>query len=290
MLIERAIEKLKHAGGVPEAPSVQRARRARAGGEKRGVTALVPEDRPEPKVAFPELELDPATLRANRILDPASSLGRDAAGVSAFRMMRSRMLHKMRTAGWTTLAITSPGPGEGKTLVSINLALSMAREGASDVFLLDFDMRNPSVCRTLGIAPRAEIVDYFRGAAPVEELFSSIGNDGLAVAGGQISSNSASEYVASGRFEQLVDYIKSVAFNPVIVIDLPPILVSDEAVVLGPRVDAMALVVAEGRTSREGLTRTRQLLHGQSFAGVILNRSSDALGTGDYYGYYGAAK
>ena len=161
----------------------------------------------------------------------------------------------------------------------------MAREGTSDVFLLDLDMRNPSVCRNLGVSPRAEIVDYFMGSTPPAELFFSVGSDGLLVAGGQTNTEAASELVASGKFEALIEYIRSVAFNPVIIIDLPPILVSDEAIVLAPRVDATALIVAEGRTHRDGLLRARQLLDDNTFAGLILNRSSESLGATEYYGY-----
>ena len=284
MLIERAIEKLKKTGGMPD-PSPALRDKARDAVSRRRGAAPKPAIRPQRTLDFPKIPLDPAMLAANRIVDPASTLKRDAAAQSSFRMLRSRMLNKMRTAGWSSLAITSPGAGEGKTLVATNLALSMAREGSSDVFLLDLDMRNPSICRSLGVSPRAEIVDFFQGSTTPESLFFSVGSDGLLVAGGQASTDAASELIASAQFEALIDYIKGFAFNPIIIIDLPPVLVSDEAIVLAPRVDATALIVAEGRTHRDGLVKAKQLLAENAFAGVILNRSTEPLGATEYYGY-----
>lgn len=289
MVIERAIEKLKKTGGLPDQDSRLRARAREAiSPSARGSAAIPP---PAQRLSFPSVALDSALLERNRIIDPSPTAPRTQPGQAAFRILRSRMLNKVRSEGWRTLAVTSPGPGEGKTLVSINLALSMSREGASDVFLLDLDMRNPSVCRYLGIEPRREIAEYFQGTVEPQDLFFSAGSERLSIAGGTMSTDMASEFVASHKFEDLIAYIQSVAYNPVVLIDLPPMLASDEAIVLAPRVDALTLVIAEGRTDRDGLERTRQMLEGHTLAGIVLNRSSDRLSGSDYYGYgYGSAQ
>lgn len=288
MVIERAIEKLKNSGGLPD-PDVRLRARARDAVARPGKGPALPPP-PAQRLAFPSVALDPGLLERNRIIDPSPTAPRAQPGQASFRILRSRMLNRIRAEGWKTVAITSPGPGEGKTLVSINLALSMSREGASDVFLLDLDMRNPSVCRYLGISPRREIADYFQGSCTPEEMFFSAGSERLSIAGGTISTDLASEYVASQKFEELLAYIQGVAYNPVILIDLPPMLASDEAIVLAPRVDALTLVIAEGRTDRDGLERTRQMLEGHNLAGIVLNRSSDRLSGNDYYGYgYGGS-
>ena len=289
MVIERAIEKLKKTGGLPDQDTRLRARAREAiSPSARGRAATPP---PAQRLSFPSVALDSALLERNRIIDPSPTAPRTQPGQAAFRILRSRMLNKVRSEGWRTLAVTSPGPGEGKTLVSINLALSMSREGASDVFLLDLDMRNPSVCRYLGVEPRREIAEYFQGTVEPQDLFFSAGSERLSIAGGTMSTDMASEFVASHKFEDLIAYIQSVAYNPVVLIDLPPMLASDEAIVLAPRVDALTLVIAEGRTDRDGLERTRQMLEGHTLAGIVLNRSSDRLSGSDYYGYgYGSAQ
>jgi succinoglycan biosynthesis transport protein ExoP len=71
-----------------------------------------------------------------------------------------------------------------------------------------------------------------------------------------------------------------------VLIDLPPLLVTDEALLVAPRVDATGLVVAQGRTRRESLSRARQLLNEFTFAGVILNCSTETVETDGYYGYH----
>jgi Mrp family chromosome partitioning ATPase len=113
----------------------------------------------------------------------------------------------------------------------------------------------------------------------------SVGLSNLAIAASVTPSDQASELIATGRLEELIGYIKSISASPVVLIDLPPILVTDEALLVAPRVDATLLVVAEGRTRRDSLARAKQLLAEYTVAGVILNRSSENFGTDAYYGY-----
>jgi protein-tyrosine kinase len=277
MVIERALEKLRETSAAKTGTrSVEAARRKSVARPEARSTAirLLP-------VVTPDLE----AAEARRVLLPDAHGSRDDRTAAAFRLVRTRLLNAMRNEGWTTLAITSPGPGEGKSLITLNLALSIARERLSDVFLLDLDLRNPSVCGYLGVSPPQELVSYFGGdGTPAGALF-TIGIDGLAIAGSTLPTEQASELLASGRLEEMLVYIRSMAASPIILLDLPPLLVTDEALLVAPRVDAVALVVAEGRTRRDTLVRAKQLLSEFTMAGVILNRSSERHGADKYYGY-----
>lgn len=290
MVIERALEKLKQSQAqkpgqayAPVAPaSVLPRRRTR---DRADVT--VPS-----KLAFQQLQVDRALAEKNRIALPDTRLATNAHVGASYRMVRTRLLHTMATNNWTTLAITSPEAGEGKSLTAINLALNIARDRTTSVFLLDLDMRNPSICRYLGVQPPQELIAFFAGQASAEGMFFSIGPENLAIAGSTSTSGFASELVAGRRLEDLIDYIKSVAVNPIVLIDLPPVLLTDEALLVAPRVDATLLVVSEGKTRRDSLVRANTLLADFTSIGVILNRSSENLGTGGYdYGYgYGQRK
>jgi len=216
---------------------------------------------------------------------PGLQSDKAAPAGAAYRMLRTRLLQKLRKNRWTTLAITSPGAGEGKSVTTLNLALNLAREKATDVFVLDLDLRNPSLCKFLGVMPPRELVDYFAGNEAPQDCLFSIGLDNLAIAGSTMPSNQASELIATGRLEEMIAYITSISAAPIILVDLPPLLVTDEALLVAPRVDATALVVAEGRTRRDSLARAKQLLADYTFAGVILNRSSESFGADSYYGY-----
>jgi len=168
-------------------------------------------------------------------------------------------------------------------VTSLNLAISLAREGNQDVFLLDCDMRSPSICRYLGVQPPAEMVHYFRGEVGARDLFFRVGEERLAIAGGTVATDAASELLAMGRFEALLEEIRSVADNPLVLVDLPPVISTDDALVVAPRIDALVLVAAEGLTRRDQLDRTMGLIAEYPVAGVVLNRSADAMGT-EYYG------
>jgi protein-tyrosine kinase len=283
MVIERALEKMKQEGGtLVGAPAPPRSASMLAASRRASAAQHSLETAPRP--TFPVLEVDGQITQANRVLVPGTPLEQSSGVAAAYRMIRTRLLQRMRTNNWSTLAITSPGAGEGKSITALNLALNVARERTCDVFLIDLDMRNPSICRYLGLQPRVELIDYFGAQGAPADVFFSIGPTNLAIAGSTAGTDAASELLASGRFEQLISYVASISHNPLVLIDLPPVLVTDEALLIAPRVDATLLVVAEGRTRRDSLTRARTVLADFNMVGVLLNRSSDNLGIDSYYG------
>jgi capsular exopolysaccharide synthesis family protein len=308
MVIERALEKLKQANAAEAAQRERAAERRVAeplveqrppvSRQERAITEPLTERRatrapapPAPAVLTPppqfaQLQCSRDLAVQHRILLPGTQLAADGRIGAAYRIIRTRLSNLLQTNSWSSLAITSPEAGEGKSVTSINLALSFARDGSKNVFLIDLDMRNPTVCRYLGVQPPCSVLDYFSGKTEPQDVFFSIGADNLAIAGNLVSSDVASELLAGDRLERLFAYIKSISPNPLIILDLPPTLVTDEALMLAPRVDATVLVVADGETRRDSLVKARTLLGEFSFAGVILNKSTEAPGkTGYYYGY-----
>jgi protein-tyrosine kinase len=291
MVIERALEKMKQA----QAASAAGATKVERSAPHRSSEAYVA-DRPAraaveapilPRPVYTELVCDGHLAIQNRILLPGTPLAADGGVTAAYRMIRARLQNQISTNSWRTLAITSPEPGEGKSVTALNLALSFSRDESKSVFLIDLDMRNPTVCKYLGVRPEHTLVDYFSGNCPPQNVFFSIGTGNLAVAGNTETSDLASELLAGERLEHLFGYITSVAPNALVLIDLPPILITDEALMIAPRVDATILVVADGQTRRDSLLRARQMLADFSFAGVILNKSSESAGNAGYYYGYG---
>jgi Mrp family chromosome partitioning ATPase len=235
---------------------------------------------------FPHIAYDRRSCEENRILVPDSEAPVTPGAEDAYSMLRTRLLQRARANGWTRIAVTSPGPGEGKSVTSLNLALSIAREKHNSVFLIDLDVRNPSMCAHLGLAPNVEIVRFLNGEVGPESIFFSIGVENLSLAGGLTTIEQSSDLLATGRIEQLFDYIRSIASRPLILIDLAPALSTADVLVVAPRVDATLLVVAQGKTRRDSLARTVELLSEYTVAGVVLNRSRELLS--DYYGKYRA--
>jgi protein-tyrosine kinase len=211
----------------------------------------------------------------------------DGSAVAAYRMLRTRLLHRARIAQWTTIAVTSAGPNDGKTLTTLNLALSMAREKSREIVLLDMDMRNPSICRTLGVEPPHELRHYLEQGTNGNEMFLSVYSENLMVAGSITSTEHASELLGSERFDELIQLIKQGAVDPIILIDLPPVLLTDDALVVAPKVDALLVVASDGLTEQSDLGKALDMLKEFPIAGVVLNRVSETMPAYDYgYDYH----
>jgi protein-tyrosine kinase len=177
--------------------------------------------------------------------------------------------------------VTSAGAGEGKTVTSINLAFACAREKKRNVFLLDLDLRNPSVCRYMGVSPRTEIGSVLLGqASPGDALF-GVGVDNLIVSGGLTSYENSSELLGGPGLSTLFDHILSIDPQALIIADLPPVLLAADTLVVTPRLSAVVLVVSEGLTRRVQLNRAVEVLSDVNIAGIILNKSRESVE--DYY-------
>jgi Mrp family chromosome partitioning ATPase len=207
---------------------------------------------------------------------------RDAPAIAAYRMLRTRLLQRLRTNQWTTIAVTSAGPNDGKTLTAINLALSMAREKSRDVVLLDLDMRNPSVCRTLGVDPPRELRTCLELGDHLRDPFFTIGNENLFIAGSVTPTEHASELLASRHFDAMLSAVREGVVNPIVLMDLPPVLLTDDALVVAPKIDAVLVVASEGMTGRADLAKALHLLAEFPIAGMVLNRATESTPGYDY--------
>lgn len=203
---------------------------------------------------------------------------------SAYKMLRTRVLHRIRQNGWHVIGVTSPLQGDGKSLTSINLALSLAAETTLSVVLLELDLRRPAVCSHFNVDPAKGLPDYLDGAADLEEvLFRPEGTERLAVLPNTEIFENSSEMLSSPKLANLVDELRGDDEGRVVVCDLPPYLATDDALAFVPLADAFLIVVSEGRTSRDALGKGVDILHELPLLGLVLNRSESA--TSAYYYY-----
>ncbi len=227
----------------------------------------------EETFAAPEVAFDREKCLDNRILVYGEDNPSNLPAMAAYRMLRTRLGHRVRANNWRTIGFTSSGAGDGKTVTTLNLALAVAREKNNNVFLIDLDMRSPKICEYLGVVPPAEVNDFLTGAASANDVLFSIGIENLTLAGTRTSSDYSSELLATGRIEELFDHIRQVFAEPIILVDLPPILTSDDALVMAPKLDACVLVLAEGGSRRDSTAKSLELLEDFNIAGIVLNRS-----------------
>ena len=99
----------------------------------------------------------------------------------AFDLLRTQVLKAMEENGWRTLAITSPTPEAGKTVVAINLAMSIAHHTTKTALLVDFDLRRPKVAAYLGLAPEKWLNQVLAGECDLQEALINPGLPRLVV-------------------------------------------------------------------------------------------------------------
>jgi Mrp family chromosome partitioning ATPase len=109
----------------------------------------------------------------------------------------------------------------------------------------------------------------------------------LNVAGALAPTDRASELLAGPKFSDLLSHIRLRSPDAVVIIDSPPVNVTDEALLVGPRVDAFLVVVSEGKTDRAQLAKALSTLGEFTVVGVVINKSSESQTSG--YEHYTAA-
>jgi len=216
--------------------------------------------------------LDRLAAQRHRLI---SGMGTDPVTI-AYKMLRTQVLQRTRQHGWKTLAITSPAFGEGKTLTAVNLAITLAREVNRTVLLIDLDLQRPSVAACFGYVPSAGLADYLTGVAALPEILVNPGIERLVMLPGRGRVENSSEALSSPKMTELVQELRDRYPERLVIIDLPPLLVADDALAFSPYVDAMLLVAEEGKTSRDDLRRAVKLLDGVNIIGTVLNKSTSA--------------
>jgi protein-tyrosine kinase len=213
-------------------------------------------------------------LAERRILSPTDT--RPAA--EAYRMLRTQVLQRARAHGLTTLGIVSPSHGEGKTLTAINLALSLAAEPNQGVLLIDLDLRRPSVAATFGLSVERGLESWFSGEETVFNRFCYAleGLERFQVMPTLRALASSSEILASSNTRRLFTELKERDPARLLILDLPPVLFSDDVLAVSPLLDGAILVVNERRTLREDVVRVVELLSNTRIVGTVLNRSSES--------------
>jgi len=227
-----------------------------------------------------EVEVRGEALRRGRLLGP----GLQGPLAPCFRMLRTQVLQRLRARQWNSLAVVSATPAEGKTTISINLAMAVSADPTHSALLVDFDLRKPSVARRLGIDVTAGAEDVLAGTVDVASAFVRLqGYERLMIlaAGGPVPHSS--EVLASPAARDLAEELKDRYADRIVIYDLPPLLGADDALTFLPHVDAAILVVAEGKTKREHLQRALELLKDTPIVGTVLNQSRGA--AQEYYPY-----
>lgn len=264
--IQAAIQKAKEARDVAPPPA---GRPGAAAAGRRAPTGGWAE--------LPAFAPDPARMERARVVTFADA---DPAH-AAFDMMRARLLRAIQANGWTSIGITSPTTGCGKTTVAMNLAFSLAHLADMRAVLVDLDLRRPAVAKELGLPGERSVGAFLQGTASLHETFLRYG-DGLAIGASAAPTRHSGDLLHGASTGQAITGLKAALAPDVILYDLPPLFVADDAFAFLPHLDAVLLVAGAEHSRLDEVDRCEHdLAQTGKLLGVVLNMcrySEDAAG------------
>jgi protein-tyrosine kinase len=245
----------------------------------------------------PELINDSRKVEpANIVLDSKLVSYYEPSSMTAeqFRRLRAWIIKPGRDESIKTILVTSAMKGEGKSLIAINLAITVAVELHSNALLVDCDLRNPSLSRWFGFQEQKGLSNYLMGEAELPDLLVKTAINKLSILpGGSIQENPV-ELITSNKMKSLVQDLRARYDDRYIIIDSSPLLATTEPSVLNNMVDGIIFVIRAGVTPRESVQQALKVLDKQKILGVVLNSQefkTQALtrryfGTDRYYSHY----
>jgi protein-tyrosine kinase len=183
--------------------------------------------------------------------------------------------------------VTSALPGEGKTFVAINLAMSLAMEVDCRVLLVDADVVSPSFPEVLGIEPAKGLMDVLtEPQTRFDEAVLGTNVERLTLLLAGTPHTSASELLASDAMKRLLSEVSRRYPDRIVVFDSPPLLATTESRVLATHMGQVVVVVEAGRTTHAALESALSTVESCPIVHTMLNKAPESR-VGSYYGAYG---
>ncbi|MFO1418566.1 MAG: AAA family ATPase [Methylotetracoccus sp.] len=251
-----------------------------------------------------ESEFGPSTSLASRSVH--IDLNRlERAGILSPRLLNSRLAEELRivkrrlllnAAGLTEqpiidgnlILVTSAGPGDGKTYMSTNLAMSIAMEVDRTVLLVDCDTGRSGATRLFGLSEKVGLSDLLqRSDLEVSDVLLQTDIPNLRIIPAGMRIGHINELMASAKMASLIRDLATRYSERVIILDGPPLLATSEASLLARLAGQIVFVVAAGKTSRGDVLNALDHLNGAPPISLILNRSTQRVETASHESYWG---
>ena len=224
------------------------------------------------------VDIDMARLATNGLLTPDASQSRIA---NELRVIKRPLINNClgrasgRVKNANRIMITSGLPGEGKSFVAANLAMSIAMERDSTVLLVEGDPTRPSLTQLFGMSPGPGLMDLLvePGLDVADVLVKiNVGRFSFIPAGAR--HQHATELLASETMEKLIDHLASRYADRVLIFDSPPLLAAPEARVLAGYMGQIVLVVEAERTTHDSVQRALASIESCPLVMLALNKAS----------------
>ena len=211
---------------------------------------------------------------------------KESLGAEKFRFLGVRLRQMQQTRPLKKLLVTSTIPEEGKSVISANLAITLARKQRQRVLLVEGDLRRPVLSHAFGLGSlpgMSELLQQEPG--PVKNLYRLEEAKIWFIPAGRPPENPL-ELMQSGRLSEVLQQVAA-SFDWVI-IDSPPILPLADTTVWSRLADGVLLISREGTTQKKALLRGLEALGKSNLVGVVINSCSD-VDESNYYQRYSPA-
>ncbi len=216
-----------------------------------------------------------------------------------FRQIKRPVLHTAfgngikESKNANVIMIASALPQSGKTFCSVNLATSIARERDVGAVLVDADVLKPNISRVFGLEDRVGLIDYLLDdSVAIDDVL--VGSDlhGIIMVPAGQQHEEATELLASRRMIEFVEKLSERFSARAIIVDTPPLLLTNEANVLAEHMGQIVMVIEAGESSQESVLEALGSLNRSKPINAILNKAR-GVSFGGYdggYGYYSAPR
>lgn len=212
--------------------------------------------------------------------------------LEAMRLIRTRVTRKLERNGHKVLMVTSSVPGEGKSTIASNLAISLAGKNKS-IVLIDCDLRNPSLQEIFKVSEdQPGFMEVFNGKVSPEDAIVSFRNNGIqlnVLFGSPENPTSHSEILDSKKTGEIIEKMKDMA--DIVILDTPPSALLVDAMLVAKYVDEAIYVImadyAKASVVAGGMSELKNT--GVEICGFVLNGSKNSSGGYGYHSYgYGS--
>ncbi len=200
-----------------------------------------------------------------------------------FKILKTNILFPSKGSPPRSILVTSAVPGEGKSFVTANLAISIAQGIEEHVLLIDCDMRRPTIHSKFGIPGIIGLNEHLTKGVPLSALLVKTAVEKLSILPVGGLPNNPTELLSSVHMKKLLDEVKQRYSDRFILIDSPPPQLTAETSALAKRVDGVILVIKAEKTPRKLVNELIEQVGKEKIIGVVLNWYD--IPFTKYYGY-----
>ena len=270
---------------VPEATPVVPSTLAQREVPQPQATTEVPKTATNLAGPFDQFESLPVTLSPESKL--VSLTQKDGLAAEKFRFLGVRLRQLQQTRPLKKVLITSTIPEEGKSMISANLACTLARRKQQKTLLIEGDLRRPTLSRQFGLGTISGMCECLQGSADLEMSIYRLDALGLWILPAGSTPQNPLELMQAGKLSPVMQQLSS--WFDWIVIDSPPILPLADTSVWARFADGILLVTRQGTTQKAQLQRGLEALESTKLLGAIVNGSTSVMHSDYYYQRYGSA-